>query len=169
MRTPVIRISDSARKAFQDAGMDAAGDSPRVTISPRFENDLFFGPKVESDIVVVCDGITILLDPPSAARADGVSIDFVQGPNGSGFKFDNPNKPGTPKEIELKRECEATLIASGERVQLSQGERVVLKEDARVRVQTVPGVAQLDVEIVWDPHWDQSRMSEAARLPLGMF
>jgi len=44
----------------------------------------------------------------------------------------------------------------------------VLKEDARARGQTVPGVAQVDVEIVWDPPWDQSRMSEAARLQLGM-
>jgi len=45
----------------------------------------------------------------------------------------------------------------------------VLKEDARAKVQTVAGVAEVDVEIVWEPPWDKSRMSEAARLQLGIF
>ena len=45
----------------------------------------------------------------------------------------------------------------------------VLKKDACIRVQAVPGVAEVDVEIVWEPPWDKSRMSEAARLQLGMF
>ena len=36
-------------------------------------------------------------------------------------------------------------------------------------VAAVPGVSKVDVELVWDPPWDQSRMSEAAQLELGMF
>lgn len=36
------------------------------------------------------------------------------------------------------------------------------------RVAEVEGVASAHVEIVWDPPWDQSRMSEAARLQLGL-
>lgn len=39
----------------------------------------------------------------------------------------------------------------------------VLKDDARSRVQTIPGVSDVDVELVWDP----SRTSDAARLELG--
>ena len=35
-------------------------------------------------------------------------------------------------------------------------------------VAAVEGVASAHVEIVWDPPWDQSRMSEAARLQLGL-
>ena len=45
----------------------------------------------------------------------------------------------------------------------------VLKEDARTAVQSVPGVSDIDIELVWDPPWGQDRMSEAARLQLGMF
>ena len=33
----------------------------------------------------------------------------------------------------------------------------------------VPGVNEVDVELVWDPPWDPTRMSEAARLELNMF
>jgi metal-sulfur cluster biosynthetic enzyme len=45
----------------------------------------------------------------------------------------------------------------------------VLKDDARSRVQTVPGVSEVDVELVWEPPWDQSRLSEAACLELGLY
>lgn len=43
----------------------------------------------------------------------------------------------------------------------------VLVEDVRRKVSSVPGVRQADVELVWEPPWDQSRMSDVARLQLG--
>lgn len=36
-------------------------------------------------------------------------------------------------------------------------------------VNKVEGVADSSVELVWDPPWTQDRMSEAARLELGLF
>jgi FeS assembly SUF system protein len=36
-------------------------------------------------------------------------------------------------------------------------------------VRLVPGVTDVEVEVVWDPPWDQSRMSEDARLALNMY
>nr|WP_242534975.1 SUF system Fe-S cluster assembly protein [Roseococcus suduntuyensis] len=36
-------------------------------------------------------------------------------------------------------------------------------------IRQMPGVTDCQVEIVWDPPWDQSRMSEDARLALNMF
>jgi FeS assembly SUF system protein len=36
------------------------------------------------------------------------------------------------------------------------------------KLRALPGVAAAKVEITWDPPWDPSRMSEAARLQLGM-
>ena len=35
-------------------------------------------------------------------------------------------------------------------------------------IMKVPGVASAHVEIVWDPPWTPERMSEAAKLELGM-
>jgi FeS assembly SUF system protein len=44
-----------------------------------------------------------------------------------------------------------------------------LPGEVKDRVAGVPGVTSADVEVVWDPTWNPSMMSEAARLQLGMF
>ena len=36
-------------------------------------------------------------------------------------------------------------------------------------VSSVAGIGKVDVEIVWDPPWDQSRMTDEARLVLNMW
>lgn len=44
-----------------------------------------------------------------------------------------------------------------------------LPAEVKDRVEAVAGVSGCDVEIVWDPTWNPSMMSEAARLQLGFF
>jgi FeS assembly SUF system protein len=44
-----------------------------------------------------------------------------------------------------------------------------LPGEVKAKVEQVPGVAAADVELVWDPAWNPSMMTEAARLQLGMF
>ncbi len=44
----------------------------------------------------------------------------------------------------------------------------VLKADVESKLQRLPEVADVKVEVVFDPPWTQARMSEAARLQLGM-
>jgi FeS assembly SUF system protein len=43
-----------------------------------------------------------------------------------------------------------------------------LPPEVEAKVKGVAGVASAKVEVVWEPTWDPSRMSEAARLELGM-
>jgi len=43
-----------------------------------------------------------------------------------------------------------------------------ISESVRMRVAKIPGVKSAHVEVVWDPPWDISRMSETAKKRLGM-
>ena len=43
-----------------------------------------------------------------------------------------------------------------------------LPGEVEARVKEIPGVAGVALDVVWEPPWDPSRMSEAARLQLGM-
>ena len=44
----------------------------------------------------------------------------------------------------------------------------VLVQDVREKIELIPTVGKAEVELVFDPPWDQSMMSEAARLQTGM-
>ena len=68
-----------------------------------------------------------------------------------------PNADGT-RSISVKM----TLTAPG----CGMGE--VLVQDVREKVEVIPTVSQVEVELVFDPPWSQSMMSEAARLQTGM-
>ena len=89
----------------------------------------------------------------------------------------DPEIPINVVDLGLIYACEAQPTADGgHRVEIKMsmtapgcGMGDVLREDAIARVQAVPGVAEVNVELVWDPPWDPSHMSEAARLELGMF
>ena len=43
-----------------------------------------------------------------------------------------------------------------------------IKADVENRLRSVPGVTEAEVELVWDPPWNQELMTEAARLELGL-
>jgi len=40
--------------------------------------------------------------------------------------------------------------------------------EVELRVSSVPGIATADVALVWDPPWDPQKMSDEAKLELGM-
>lgn len=44
-----------------------------------------------------------------------------------------------------------------------------LPVEVEEKVRAIPGVTSAKVDVVFDPPWEPSRMSEAARLQLGMF
>ena len=89
----------------------------------------------------------------------------------------DPEIPVNIVDLGLIYQCDAHLQADGSyRVDIKMsmtapgcGMGDVLQHDVRSRVQTVPGVSEVDVEVVWDPPWDQTRLSDAARLELGLY
>lgn len=40
--------------------------------------------------------------------------------------------------------------------------------EVEMRISSIPGVRDVDVNLVWDPPWDMGKMSDEARLELGM-
>ncbi|TMA36757.1 MAG: DUF59 domain-containing protein, partial [Deltaproteobacteria bacterium] len=87
----------------------------------------------------------------------------------------DPEIPVNLVDLGLIYRCEAVpLPDGGQRVEIAMsmtapgcGMGDVLKEDVRRKVQSVPGVREVQVEVVWDPPWDAGRMSDAAKLQLG--
>ena len=72
--------------------------------------------------------------------------------------FITPLPEGGQHRVEVKM----TLTAPG----CGMGE--FLKADVEGKILSVPGVKETNVELVWDPPWDRSMISEAAKLELGM-
>ena len=86
----------------------------------------------------------------------------------------DPEIPINIVDLGLIYTCKLEPDPSGYRVAIDMtmtapgcGMGDVLKADAEDRIRSVAGVSSVHVEIVWDPPWDQSRMSDAARLELG--
>ena len=61
-----------------------------------------------------------------------------------------------------KVNVEMTLTAPG----CGMGE--ILVDDVRTKLEMIPTIAEADVDLVFDPPWNHSMMSEAARLETGM-
>lgn len=106
---PKIAVTAAARKALLQA-MAEEDDELHLEVDVGFEHMLYFAPRRASDIAVDAGGVVFLLDRASARRADGVSIDLVDGPDGLGFKLDNPNEPLRVGHVSLDE-----IAAMGER------------------------------------------------------
>ncbi len=142
---PQLTVTDKAQAAFKASFEEAGEDVLRFDVSPVFKHDLFFGPKNDDDFAVDIGGFVVHVAKRCAGRVNGTTIDFVDGPDGQGFKIDNPNEPPSLKNItaaELKR-------ALGEGVDLQlfdirgEDERALAKIDA-ARALDADGTAALD-------------------------
>jgi monothiol glutaredoxin len=101
-KAPRLTITPAAAKAFGDAASDADGGVLRLEIDSDFRCDLHFAPKESGDLEVASNGATLHVGRASAERAEGITIDFVEGPQGGAFKIDNPNEPPRVKPITAK-------------------------------------------------------------------
>lgn len=88
----------------------------------------------------------------------------------------DPEIPVDIVELGLVYECNLLRLEDGQRrVEIKMtltapgcGMGETLVSDVRSKLELVPTVAEADVELVFDPPWNQNMMSEAARLETGM-
>jgi probable FeS assembly SUF system protein SufT len=117
-----------------------------------------------------------LVDPvPDAAAAEMAPFELQRVIDALKNVFD-PEIPINVVDLGLIYLCEAESLADGGhrvRIEMSMtapgcGMGDVLLEDARTVAASVPGVSEVDIELIWDPPWGMDRMSDAARLQLGL-
>ena len=106
-KVPALTVTARAAAELKAALADGTpGDVIHLTITPSWEHQLDIGAKEPTHITIEQNGITLQIDRASAARAQGVQVDFVEDATGAGFKIDNPNRPAAVREIgpkELKQ------------------------------------------------------------------
>ena len=124
------------------------------------------------------DADAVGLEPPAGedepAEDDG-PFDMSRVIDALGQVYD-PEIPVSIVELGLVYRCEQLLGPLGTRrieIDMSMtapgcGMGDVLRADAARAVFAVPGVDDVDVNLVWDPPWTIHRMTEAARLQLGL-
>ena len=71
-------------------------------------------------------------------------------------EFNTMDNDSTVVEIKM------TLTAPG------CGMGPVIADEVKQKVKGVPGVGDIKLDLVWDPPWNQSMISEAARLQMGL-
>ncbi len=60
----------------------------------------------ETDTVIETEGLSILVDPNSLVYLEGAIVDFVETPQGAGFKIENPNPVATAACHSCAGSCE---------------------------------------------------------------
>ncbi len=101
IRTPRVTITPAAAQAFAQAA-PGGGEVLRLEIGPDFASDLHFAPRAAGDVEVQSGEAVLYVERASAARADGIVIDYVEAPGGMAFKIDNPNEPPRVKRLTPK-------------------------------------------------------------------
>jgi probable FeS assembly SUF system protein SufT len=89
----------------------------------------------------------------------------------------DPEIPVNVVDLGLIYDCQLTPLGDGShkadiKMTLTApgcGMGPVLAQDVQARLMGVEGIDEANVELVWDPPWNQAMMTEAAKLQLGLF
>ena len=101
---PTLHISPAAAEAIARAMADSApGIGLHLAVDPRFAAQFQLKPVSGQEIVAEVNGIRIHLDLASAARANGVSIDWIEDVRGAGLAITNPNAPAPVKALSVQQ------------------------------------------------------------------
>jgi len=143
--TVSLRAAQELGAALKDG---SPGDVIHLTITGGWEHQLDIGAKESGHVTVETNGVTVQLDRASAAKADGVTVDFAEDATGAGFKIENPNRPTMVREIsppEFKGLMEAGKVkhvydvrTPGERATAQIVGTVILDDAAMAAIELLP-------------------------------
>ena len=137
-----VRVASGGLARIDAVYAEALGiDLPEQPGAPRAATGPF-------DIQQVWDALRQVYDPE-------IPIDIVE--LGLVYRCEEVMGPFESRRIEIDMSMTAPGCGMGD----------VLRADAARVVMAVPGVDDVEVNLVWDPPWSIARMSDAARLQLG--
>jgi probable FeS assembly SUF system protein SufT len=114
----------------------------------------------------------VILDEPDVNDMPGTTEDKVWELMKSCF---DPEIPVNVVDLGLVYECKISPVEKGERVDIKMtltaagcGMGPVLVADIEQKIRAIREVQDVKVELVFDPPWNRSMMSDVAKLQLGM-
>ncbi len=139
VKEPKVQFSERAAAALREAMKTEAapGQALRIEIDPSWQYGMFFDAPSAKDLRLEVAGIQVIMDRPTAKKADGLSIDFTSGPTGEGFKIENPNEP--PKVQALAAEALKEMLDAKESLAL-----IDVRTDEEIAAAKIVGSRKLD-------------------------
>ena len=135
---PTLHLSDAAADFLRGA-VERSGEKLHLRIDPRFQTRAYLGPEEPGEIAAGTKGVVFHFDLPSAARADGIRVDYVETAHGHDLAIENPNAPppvGAMDPTSLKG-----LIDSGQPFHLYD-----VRTPEERDIASIPGARLLDAE-----------------------
>ncbi|HET8818482.1 MAG TPA: Grx4 family monothiol glutaredoxin [Xanthomonadaceae bacterium] len=110
---PAISIAPEAARMLKESIANAGGQHAlQVAIDAQFNARLQLAPADANAIATEAEGVRVQFDLPSARRAEGLRIEWVDDARGKGLFIENPNAP--PKVHALSPDEAARRVAAGD-------------------------------------------------------
>jgi len=146
-------------KKIETEQVDAVSPSPRARVTPEFERkkDYLTG---------------FLADEKEKPPAGGAGGDLQASIVEVLKSIYDPEIPvdiyelGLIYDVDVSEDGDATITMTLTTPHCPVAES--LPQEVELRAMSVPGIRDAVVNLVWDPPWDPSKMSDEARLELGM-
>ncbi len=90
---PAIHVTEEAAELLRAAKAQSSDADLHLGVDASFRYQLGFRPRQVHEIAVESGEFTFLLDRDSAARADGLTLEVVETPEGRQLHVKNPNQP----------------------------------------------------------------------------
>jgi FeS assembly SUF system protein len=138
--------------------VDAVAQPPRARVTPEFERKRDY-------LAGFLSGATKPADEPANEDLKSSVVDALKSVYDPEIPVDI-YELGLIYDIDISEDGDAVVTMTLTTPHCPVAES--LPNEVELRVLSVPGIRDAEVKLVWDPPWDPSKMTDEARLELGM-
>lgn len=96
---PEISISSAAAETILNAVQSQPGAAVHLSIDALWQHNFSLGPAEGHEIKAASNGVELLMDPATATRARGMSLEMEETLEGNALSVNNPNAPPPVKQM----------------------------------------------------------------------